>query len=63
MCKFSDRDLGIDCNFEVSGGPMQEVRRLAMAHAKEAQGDVHMSLRPGQTAETDKNLMAAIKPA
>jgi predicted small metal-binding protein len=61
MFRFADRDLGMDCDFVVTGDSLEDVKGKAMAHAKEKHGDVLGSLSAEQMAAMDKQLSAAIK--
>lgn len=61
MYKFADRDLGMDCDFEVAAETMEEVKEKAFAHAKEQHAEMFSSMTPEQMAAMEKQLESLIK--
>ena len=61
MYEFADRDLGMDCNFEVTRKTFEEVKAKALEHAKEMHADMFNSITPEEMAEMDKQLEKAIR--
>ena len=61
MFKFADRDLGMDCDFEVMGETKEEVMKKAFAHAKKEHSDMFMSMNPEQMTKMEKQLESLIK--
>jgi predicted small metal-binding protein len=62
MMRFACKDLGLDCDFAVTGDTKEEVMQKAMQHG----GIAHAAMMQGMTQEQmdqfAKQLEAAIKP-
>jgi predicted small metal-binding protein len=63
MMKFECKDLGLDCDFSVTGASKDEVIQKAMQHG----GIVHAAMMKDMSQEEmeqfGKQLEAAVKPA
>ena len=62
MFRYACRDLGVDCDYVVSGATAEEVKEKVFAHA----GVVHAEMLKGMTkdelAQLTKAVEGAIKP-
>jgi predicted small metal-binding protein len=61
MMKFECRDLGMDCNYTVTGNTKEEVKQQAMNHAKNVHAAMLAALPKEQLAGLDKMLESKIK--
>ena len=51
MEKFACKNLGLDCDFEVTGDTKEEVMILAMDHGSTVHADLMKDMTPEQSAE------------
>ena len=61
MEKFACKNLGLDCDFSVSGATREEVLKKAMEHGGIVHADLMKSMSKEQMAEFGKKLEAAIR--
>jgi predicted small metal-binding protein len=61
MEKFECKDLGMSCDFSVTGRTVEEVRQKALEHAQRVHTDLIKSAStPAQRAEMEKTVTKAI---
>ncbi len=60
MFKYACRDLGVDCDFEVTGASVEEVMQKVFAHAQFAHKDMLSKMSPTELAELNKSVANAI---
>jgi predicted small metal-binding protein len=63
MLKFECKDLGIDCDFSVTGATKEEVMQKAMQHGGIAHAALMNNMSQEEMEQFGKQLEAAIKPA
>ena len=63
MYKFACRDLDVDCDFSTAAESPEEVKKAVFAHADEVHKEMMQSMTPEQSAELEKSVEGAIKPA
>ena len=61
MEKFACKNLGIDCNFEVTGATKEEVLKKAMEHGGAVHADLMKNMTKEQSAQFAQKLEASIK--
>lgn len=61
MEKFACKNLGLDCDFEVTGDTKEEVMILAMDHGNVVHADMMKDMTPEQMAEFGQKLEASIE--
>jgi predicted small metal-binding protein len=61
MQKFECKNLGLDCDFSVTGSTREEVERKAMEHGGKVHQDLMRGLNEKQAADFRKRLRASIK--
>ena len=61
MEKFACKNLGLDCDFEVTGVTNEEVMILAMDHGSTVHADLMKDMTPEQSAEFGQKLEASIQ--
>ena len=61
MEKFSCKNLGIDCDFEVIGATKEEVLEKAMEHGGVVHADLMVGMTEEQSAEFAQQLAASIE--
>jgi predicted small metal-binding protein len=61
MQKFECRNLGLDCDFSVTGSTKEEVERKAMEHGGRVHQDLMRGFNEKQAADFRKRLRASIK--
>ena len=57
----SDKDLGMDCDFEAKGETKEEVIQKMFEHAKEAHADIFVSLSEKEQEEMSQKLEGIIR--
>jgi len=62
MYKYACRDLGMDCDFSVTGETFEEVKNAAFAHGGVVHKDAMASMTPEQLKELEMAVDEAIKP-
>ncbi len=62
MMKFACKDVGVNCDFVVTGTTAQEVKDKAMAHASVAHADLMKNMTKEQLEQMTKSVEASIKP-
>ena len=63
MEKFAWKNLGLDCDFVVTGATKDEVLKKAMEHGGTVHADLMKDMNQEQMAEFGKKLEASIQPA
>lgn len=63
MEKFACKNLGLDCEYSVTGATKDEVLQKAMAHGNTVHVDLMKNMTPEQAAAFGKQLEASIQPA
>lgn len=63
MLKYACKDVGVDCDFVVTGATFQEVKDKVMAHASVAHADLLKNMTKEQLEQLTKAVEASIKPA
>jgi predicted small metal-binding protein len=63
MMRFACKDLGLDCNFAVTGETKEEVMQKAMQHGGIAHAAMMQDMTAEQMDQFAKQLEASIKPA
>jgi len=63
MEKFACKDLGLDCNFTVTGATKEEVKKKAMEHGGKVHADMMKNMTPEQSAAFGRKLETVIKTA
>jgi len=63
MEKFTCKNLGIDCNFVVTGATKEEVLKKAMEHGSTVHADLMKGMTKEQSAQFAQRLSASIKAA
>jgi predicted small metal-binding protein len=63
MEKFACKNLGIDCNFVVTGATKAEVLKKAMEHGNAVHADLMAGMTKEQAAQFAQKLEASIKAA
>lgn len=63
MEQFACKNLGVDCDFVVTGETKEEVLKKAMEHGSVVHADLMKSMTPEQLAEFGKALAASIQAA
>ncbi len=63
MEKFACKNLGLDCNFEVTGATKEEVVKKAMEHGGVVHADMMKGMTPVQLAQFGQKLEASIRAA
>jgi predicted small metal-binding protein len=63
MMKFQCKDMGMNCDFTVTGNSKEEVLEKAKAHAGKAHSDVMKGLSREQMARMSQKLESVIKTA
>jgi len=63
MEKFACKNLGIDCNFVVTGATKEEVMKKAMAHGGTVHADLMVGMTKEQSAQFAQKLEASIQAA
>jgi predicted small metal-binding protein len=62
MEKFECKDLGLDCDFNVTGTSKEEVLKSAMEHGGSVHADMMTGMSEAQSAQFGQQLMDSIKP-
>jgi predicted small metal-binding protein len=62
MFKYACKDLGVDCDFSITGETTEEVKKAVFAHANVAHKEMLQSMTPEQLAGLEKAVDGAIKP-
>ncbi len=63
MEKFACKNLGVDCNFVVTGATKEEVLKKALEHGGAVHADLMKDMTKEQAAEFAKKLEASIQSA
>lgn len=63
MYKYACRDLGVDCDFSTTAETPEEVQKAVFAHAGVVHKEMLESMTPEESAELEKAVVGAIKPA
>lgn len=63
MYKFACKDLDVDCDFTTTAESPEEVKKVVFAHADVVHKEMMQSMTPEQSAELEKAVEGAIKPA
>jgi len=63
MLKFACKDVGLKCDFVVTGATAKEVKEKAFAHAGVAHADMLKTMNKDEMAKLTKTVEANIKPA
>ena len=63
MEKFACKNLGLDCDFVVTGATKEEVLKKAMEHGGTVHADLMKDMTQEQAAEFAKKLEESIQPA
>ena len=63
MEKFACKNLGLDCDFEVTGDTKEEVLKKAMEHGGTVHADLMKDMTQEQAAAFAQKLEASIQPA
>jgi predicted small metal-binding protein len=63
MHKYACRDLGVDCDFSVTAETHEKVKKAVFAHANVVHKEMLESMTPEQSADLEKAVDGAIKPA
>ncbi len=61
MYKYACRDLGVDCEFKITGATVEEVTQKVFEHAQVVHKDMLSKMSPIELAELNKSVVSAIK--
>ena len=62
MFKFACKDVGVDCDFVVTGATADEVKQKAFAHAGVVHADLMKNMSAAELGKLTKAVEASIKP-
>lgn len=62
MEKFACKNLGLDCDFEVTGATKEETMKKAMEHGSVVHADLMKGMTEEQSKEFAQKLEASITP-
>jgi predicted small metal-binding protein len=62
MYKYACRDLGVDCNYVVTGATAEEVKEKVFAHAGVVHAEMLKAMNKDELAKLTNAVEGAIKP-
>jgi predicted small metal-binding protein len=62
MLKYACKDVGVDCDFVVTGATAEEVKEKVFAHAGVVHADMLKAMNKEELAQLTKVVEANIKP-